>query len=246
VTIAGKYSVRIAETEQDVQLAQAFRAKRFGTSEIIDTDLYDAYCKHVLIEAVGTNEIQGCFRLINFSKGMEIEASYSAQFYNLSRLKVFDRPMLEVGRFCLGYNNHNPDLLRVAWAFITKYVDQYNIALMFGCSSFAGINAAHYFDVFSLLKEHHLAPERWKPQPKFSETFGYAEFLKGDKPVPKRAYQNMPALLRSYIAMGGWVSDHAVIDRNMDTLHVFTGVEVGAIPETRAKLLRSDAELLSA
>ena len=39
--------------------------------------------------------------------------------------------------------------------------------------------------------------------------------------------------------MGGWVSDHAVIDAEMNTLHVFTGVEVNNIPETRKKLLRS-------
>ena len=30
--------------------------------------------------------------------------------------------------------------------------------------------------------------------------------------------------------MGGWVSDHAVVDRQMNTLHVFTGLEIAAIP----------------
>ena len=36
----------------------------------------------------------------------------------------------------------------------------------------------------------------------------------------------MPPLLRTYLLMGGWVSDHAVVDRHMDTLHVFTGLEI--------------------
>ncbi len=40
----------------------------------------------------------------------------------------------------------------------------------------------------------------------------------------------MPPLLRTYLMMGGWVSDHAVVDRQMNTLHVFTGLEIGAIP----------------
>jgi hypothetical protein len=39
--------------------------------------------------------------------------------------------------------------------------------------------------------------------------------------------------------MGGWVSDHAVIDKQMDTLHVFTGLEISAIPDARKKLLRA-------
>ena len=41
--------------------------------------------------------------------------------------------------------------------------------------------------------------------------------------------------------MGGWVSDHAVIDARMNTLHVFTGVEIAAIPPARKRLLRAVA-----
>ena len=49
----------------------------------------------------------------------------------------------------------------------------------------------------------------------------------------------MPPLLRSYLRMGGWVGDHAVVDGDLDTLHVFTGLEVGAIPAARVRRLRS-------
>ena len=49
----------------------------------------------------------------------------------------------------------------------------------------------------------------------------------------------LPPLLRTYLAMGGWVSDHAVIDRDLDTLHVFTAVEVARIPPARARALRA-------
>ena len=33
--------------------------------------------------------------------------------------------------------------------------------------------------------------------------------------------------------LGGWVSDHAVVDHAMGTLHVFIGVELDNIPEAR-------------
>ena len=52
----------------------------------------------------------------------------------------------------------------------------------------------------------------------------------------------MPPLLRTYLSMGGWVSDHAVVDRQMNTLHVFTGVEISAIPPARKRLLRAVAQ----
>jgi hypothetical protein len=41
--------------------------------------------------------------------------------------------------------------------------------------------------------------------------------------------------------MGRWVSDHAVIDHDLGTLHVFTGVEIAAIPPARARALRAIA-----
>jgi putative hemolysin len=49
----------------------------------------------------------------------------------------------------------------------------------------------------------------------------------------------MPPLLRSYLVMGAQVSDHAVIDRQMNTLHVFTAIEVCAIPPARKARLRA-------
>jgi putative hemolysin len=49
----------------------------------------------------------------------------------------------------------------------------------------------------------------------------------------------MPPLLRSYLAMGGRVSDHAVVDHRLDTLHVFTGLEVARISPGRKRLLRA-------
>jgi putative hemolysin len=47
----------------------------------------------------------------------------------------------------------------------------------------------------------------------------------------------MPPLLRAYLLMGGWVSDHAVIDYKLNTLHVFTGLEVRKIPHEKKRFL---------
>jgi len=49
----------------------------------------------------------------------------------------------------------------------------------------------------------------------------------------------MPPLLRTYLLMGGWVSDRAVFDRKLETMHVFTAVDINAIPKARKRLLRA-------
>jgi putative hemolysin len=112
--------------------------------------------------------------------------------------------------------------------------------MLFGCSSFHGTDAQAYADAFAMLKERHLAPTRWLPQVKAPDVFRFARRLR-QKPDALRAMRTMPPLLRSYLAMGGWVSDHAVVDRDLNTLHVFTGLEIGAIPPARARALRAVA-----
>ncbi len=240
-----RYKLRLAETEKDVRLAQVFRAGQFdcGTPDI---DSFDAHCRHVLIESPDTGEIQACFRFLHFANSACIDKSYSAQFYDLSRLQGFGRPLLEIGRFCVREGGRDFAVHRMAWAFLTRYVDAHGIALMFGCSSFVNTDAVEYTPAFALLKQRHLAPPNWMPGIKSPEVFKFADRLRDANPDMKAANRTMPPLLRTYLGMGGWVSDHAVVDHAMNTLHVFTGVEVDAIPAPRVRLLRKDAGLLGA
>jgi putative hemolysin len=147
--------------------------------------------------------------------------------------------MVEMGRFCTHPDfGADPDLLRVAWGAMTAFVDARGVELLFGCSSFSGTDTADYLDSFAMLKERHLAPKRWLPSVKAPNVFRFAARLR-HKPDLKQAMRAMPPLLRTYLMMGGWVSDHAVVDEKMNTLHVFTGVEIRAIPAARKRLLRA-------
>ena len=90
-----------------------------------------------------------------------------------------------------------------------------------------------------MLKARHIAPKRWLPRVKAPKVFPYAKRLTIKRPNMKNALSRMPPLLRTYLSMGGWVSDHAVVDPEMNTLHVFTGVEISSVPKARARLLRA-------
>ncbi|MCU9836929.1 GNAT family N-acetyltransferase [Ruegeria sp. WL0004] len=233
----GRYRARLAASSGDLVRAQQLRTLAFGTQEL-DQDRFDTICEHVLIEDLSDGEaLVCCFRMLTMQGGQEITNSYSAQFYDLSALQDFAGPMVEMGRFCLHPDRHDPDILRVAWGGMTAFVDRNGIELLFGCSSFAGTETDMYLDAFAMLKHRHLAPKRWLPRVKAPDVFRFAARLRR-KPDAKKAMLRMPPLLRTYLMMGGWVSDHAVVDRQMNTLHVFTGVEIGAIPPARKRLLR--------
>lgn len=237
-----RYKARYGAGAQDLRAAQALRFQCFrGPGDGLDRDDFDALCRHVLIEEEATGQLVACFRLLPLTSGRAIRQSYAAQYYELSALEEFSDPMIEIGRFCIHPDAKAPaDILRLAWGVVTRDVDAEGAGMLFGCSSFAGTDATLYRDTFALLGERHLAPKRWLPRVKAPKVVRFAGWLR-KKPDPKRAQSGLPPLLRSYLMLGGWVSDHAVVDEDLGTLHVFTGVEIAAVPPARARLLRADA-----
>lgn len=246
--LRGRYQVRLAASPEDVRSAQALRYRAFiegrgaaldgARANGLDADDMDALCDHMLVEDRRSGELACCFRMLPLSDGSQIARTYSARYYDLSALVDYPQPMVEMGRFCVDPAHSNPDVLRAAWGAMTRYIEDRSVGMLFGCSSFRGVDADAYMDAFALLKERHLAPPRWLPRVKAPNVFRFAKTLRLRRPDMKLAMLRMPPLLRTYLTMGGWVSDHAVIDRDLNTLHVFTGVEIARVPPTRARLLR--------
>lgn len=238
--VAPVYRARHAASATDLSRALALRARRFRGDAGADADAFDEAARHVLVED-REGRVVCTFRLTHFSDGTGVAASYAAQFYDLARLARWPGPMLEMGRFCIERGAPDPAILRVAWGALAGLVAAGRVGLVFGCTSFAGAEGQAHSEALALLKERHLAPRRWRPQAKAGEVFRFARRLRGRKPDLKSATRAMPPLLRSYLAMGAWVSDHAVVDRDLGALHVFTGLEVARVPKARLRALRAAA-----
>ena len=234
----GRYRARFASSELDVSAAQSLRYRCFNLSNKVelDVDEYDIPCRHVLIENLETEKLICCYRIMIFDNGKEISNSYSSQFYDLKAIESYPGPMIEVGRFCVHPETNDPSVTLTAWAALAQIVDQYQTQLLFGCSSFVGVEKEKYLDSFALLRDRYIAPDHWRPKMKAAQVFCYSKDLI-DKVDKKKALLNMPPLLKTYLSMGAWVSDHAVIDLKMKTLHLFTGMEISKIPKSRKQFL---------
>ncbi|MCX7566093.1 GNAT family N-acetyltransferase [Sulfitobacter sp. F26169L] len=232
----GNYAVRPVHGSADMQAVLDLRAQCFGAASG-QTDRFDAVSTQVMVTLGQGGALVAAFRM-SILPVAKINDSYAAQFYDLEALSTFQGTLLELGRFCIHPDHKDPDILRIAWAALTAFVDANDIKLLFGCSSFAGTKPEPYLHAFGVLKARHLAPPQWMPETKAGDVYPYAELLT-DPPDLKEAAATMPPLLRTYLLMGGWVSDHAVVDHTMNTLHVFTGLEIDAIPPARKKLLRA-------
>ncbi|MBU2993609.1 GNAT family N-acyltransferase [Octadecabacter sp. 1_MG-2023] len=238
------YVVRFAVSDADLRSAQKLRHLCFveqaglpARADGRDTDGFDASCDHVLVED-SHGQVLGCFRVQVFGSGAALGDCYASQYYDLGRLSPYDAPMVELGRFCIHPASTDGNVVRMAWGMLAAFVDAQGAGMLFGCSSFEGVEGTRYRDAFDLLADNYLAPANQMPKVNAPKTLSFANDA---KPIQdqRKALGQLPPLLKTYLTMGGWVSDHAVIDHEMNTTHVFTGLEIASIPPARAKALRA-------
>lgn len=237
----GKLIARLAAGRGDMARVMALRRAAFPRVAGVEKDAQDALSAHVMVEgaAGGEARLLACFRVMLFGWGAGLVQGYAARFYDVGPLSGYARPIAEIGRFCVAPGGVHPDVLRLAWGAMTRIVDEGQAGLLVGCSSFRGAGWELHRAGLSLLSAEFVGPREHLPGRKAAE--GVDLRLAGPVVDRRAALAGLPPLLRTYLGMGGWVSDHAVVDRELDTLHVFTCVEVDRVPAARAASLRAVA-----
>lgn len=228
----GPYRAVIGTCRASRDLALSLRASVFRNG-VSDVDQFDALCLHGCV-AKGTDAAKVAFRARLIASPETLADSYSGQHYDLSPLQRLQGPFLELGRFCQSEGPPDVTALRLAWAALGVLVDRHDIQMMMGCSSFSGADAKAHSAELAFLRANHVGPAALRPKRLSPKAI--------DLPTDFASSKGLPQLLRSYLGMGGWVSDHAVLDCDLNRLHLFTGLAIAAIPEPRKARLRALAQ----
>jgi L-ornithine Nalpha-acyltransferase len=234
--LAPLHVARLSRAPEDVERVLDLRLRAFPSARNSDHDALDDRGTQLLVERADTGALAACLRLVTFDSGRELAGSYSGRFYDLSGWAGREGPIVEIGRFCVEPGLTDPSILRVAWTELARHVLTTGTRMFIGCSSFKGADPAQHGAALAALRARHLFAAERQPRRNSAEVF---DFASSDLPPPDP--RGIPALLRSYLAIGGEVSDHAVIDRDLDTIHVFTALDIAAIPPSRARLLTAAA-----
>lgn len=233
--IAGLH-LRLAVTGDDLAQVQALRAARFlpGSGTARDEDQFDRQSLHLVVidPAQPDAPLRATARLRLLSDAPQILGSYTGQFYDLSRLARSGLRCLEIGRICRAAEADAQDLPRALLAGLTDLACATQADVLMGCASFHEADPARHAGALAKLKRAHIGPEALRPGRRAPEVIEFPEGGATD-------VRQIPSLLRLYLSLGGWVSDHAVRDAALDTLHVFTAVEVDKIPDSRRRMLEA-------
>jgi len=231
---AGDLEVLLAESEEDVQAAQALRYRVFyderGAKASPETaacgrdfDAYDEIADHLLVvdHSLGTGQdrVVGTYRLMRREHAHRAGGFYTANEYDISRIVEQPIEVMELGRSCVDMRYRTRHTMQQLWRGIAAYVFRYNVDLMFGCASLSGNDIQALAPSLSYLYHNHLAPEDLRPVT-LPQYYQPMDLLPPDGFDARRVLAALPPLMKGYLRLGGFVGDGAFVDNQFNTTDV--------------------------
>jgi len=242
---SGPLQVRLAETAEDIDAAQALRYRIFyealGARPLPhmlrrrrDVDRFDDDCDHLLVldhaRGSGHDPVVGTYRLLRRKAAARLGGFYSAAEYDITPLIAHPSEILELGRSCVDTAYRQRPAMQLLWSGIAAYVFHHGIALMFGCASLPGTDPGALALPLSYLYYYHLAPPALRPRA-LKERYVDMRRIAMSAIDPGRALNALPPLIKGYLRLGGFTGDGAVIDEQFNTTDVCILVKTDLITE---------------
>ncbi|MCU9837079.1 GNAT family N-acetyltransferase [Ruegeria sp. WL0004] len=240
------FTVKIAENEDEIRAAQALRYDVFvrelgGSGAMVDhdrgleQDRFDPFFDHMLCIDNKSGQVVGVYRLLRSEQAEAVGQFYSEDEYDLTALKTSGRKLLELGRSCVHRNYRGGMAMYNLWNGLAAYVARHEIEILFGVASFHGTNPETLAEPLSLLYHSHLAPEelRVRAQP---QHFVEMNRVPPDQLDRRRAMLDVPALIKAYLRLGGYVGDGAYVDQAFNTTDVCLILDTTRLNERQRKI----------
>jgi putative hemolysin len=244
-----KFRTKIADNTDELIAAQKLRYRIFvqelgGGGDMVDHDLglerdrFDPYFDHILLfdDARKSNPIIGVYRVMTCEKANQCGEFYSDKEYDLTVLRRSGKKLLELGRSCLDQDYRGGTALAYLWQALAKYALERKVEILFGVASFHGTIVSALAEPLSLLHHQYLAEEKIRPVAKkpFNQKMN---ILEPELINRKSAVLKMPALIKSYIRLGGKVGLDAYVDYKFNTTDVCLIMDISSMNYKRKSFL---------
>lgn len=245
---AGTLEVFVASRSEDIEAAQRLRYQVFfeemgapAVGEIgrqqRDFDDFDEVCDHLLVvehQELGGYKVVGTYRMLRRQAMKAIGRFYTDAEFDISAIKNTEGEILEVGRSCVTPEFRNRAVMQLLWRGIGAYVSKFEIRLLFGCASFHGIDPKQHALALSYLHHYHLAPIECRPVA-LKERYVEMNVLPKEKIDVKEAFSALPALIKGYLRLNGYIGAGAVVDPEYNTTDVSIVVKTDLVTEKYAQ-----------
>ena len=233
---AGRLIVRLATCQADVEAAQRLRYRVFveemgakasegERAARREMDRFDPFFDHLLLIDTAyqgddpLDRVIGAYRLMTGSMARQGIGFYGATEYDLGKLVAYPRETLELGRSCVSADHRGGAGMHLLWTGLGQYVAERGVEILFGVASFHGADPVPLAQPLAYLHHNHLAPEDLRVRA-LPEHYQPMDLLPPEAVSKPEAMRAIPALIKAYLRLGGFVGDGAFVDHGFNTVDV--------------------------
>jgi len=227
---SGGYALRLASTSQEKNAALRLRFLVFNLElneglesayeTGLDTDEFDIFCDHLVVEHEESGEVIGTYRLQTGAMAAANLGYYSEREFDFTPYVPLRNEMVELGRACIHRDHRSTEVLFLLWKGVVRYALARGGRYFIGCCSLTSQDPAEAAAVYSRLSSYQVTPElRTNPLPHFAMNLGPQVV------VPK----DPPKLLRAYLALGAKICGTPAIDREFKTIDFLTLLDLSSM-----------------
>jgi putative hemolysin len=249
----GKYSVRLAETIEDRDAACRLRFKVFNIEmgeglassyqTGLDTDHFDLFCEHLLVEEKSTGRIVGTYRMQTGETAARNLGYYSEQEFHFEPYEMLRPGILELGRASIDREHRTPEVLTLLWRGIAQYATDMGLRYLIGCSSLNSQDPSEGWQMYDQLEHYRVSPE-FATEPTAAYACPTEQEGATAQPSPRAdnaalpTLPKVPKLLRTYLAIGARVCAPPAWDREFGTIDFLTLLDLRLLsPSARHRFL---------
>jgi putative hemolysin len=230
-----RYGVKLAESADERLGAQRLRYRVFveemGARATPDEraarrewDEFDPWADQlVLIDLDPVTDpldrVVGVYRLMLPAAARAGPGFYGAREYDLAPILDTGRACVELGRSCVAAEHRGGVAMHMLWNALAGYVLERGIEVLFGVASFHGTDPAPVAEALAWLHHAHLAPPDLRVRARPGQRLDM-DLMPPEAIDPQRALRAIPALIKAYLRLGGFVGDGAWIDHDFNTIDV--------------------------
>ncbi|NNM83343.1 MAG: GNAT family N-acetyltransferase [Burkholderiales bacterium] len=213
-----KLSLHFARSMSEILEAQRLRYRVFVEEmgarldvreEGVDSDIFDPFCRHLLVRDEFTNEVVGTYRILDSMQARKIGGFYSDDEFDLTRLNHLRDSTVEVGRSCVHPDYRNGATIQLLWSGIAQYMQAHHYQYLIGCASISMTDGGHNAaSIFEKVKGRSLSPAEYRVFPRCA------------LPLDALNCQQEPAippLLKGYLRLGAYVCGDPAWDPDFNT-----------------------------
>jgi len=239
----GRYRLRLAQSPEDREAACRLRFKVFNIEmgeglqrsyeTGIDTDDFDIFCEHLLVEDKADHRVVGTYRMQSGSTAAANLGYYSEQEFEFAPYEPLRRDILELGRASIDREHRTPEVLTLLWRGIAQYANEIGLRYLVGCSSLNSRNPSEGWQMYRDLARYHASPEfETVPTPTYccpaeqqgAETQTAAAQQEASMPI------KAPKLLKTYLTIGARICAPPAWDREFGTIDFLTLLDLKMLP----------------